>query len=172
MRNHLKALLIVGLTATAGVMTSAQAAGDFKIGYVDAARLIKEAPQAQAASRKLETEFEPRKQKLDAQRIKIKNLETQLQKDALVMKESDRSKKEKELVEMQRNWKRDRQEVQEDYNLRRNEEINKLEKDVYKAIVEHGEANKYNLIVRSDLILYAPKSSDITDAILKKLGKK
>jgi len=147
-------------------------ASDFKIGYVNAARLIKEAPQALAASKKLEKEFAPRKKKLDASRAKIKKLEADLEKNALVMKEDARAKKEKELANLQRDWKRERAEVQEDYNVRRNEEIAKLEQEVYKAIVKHGEENKYDLIVRSDLILYANQKSDITDAILKRLGKK
>jgi len=147
-------------------------ASDFKIGYVNATRLIKEAPQALAASKKLEKEFAPRKKKLDASRAKIKKLEADLEKNALVMKEDARAKKEKELINLQREWKRERAEVQEDYNVRRNEEIAKLEQEVYKAIVKHGEENKYDLVVRSDLILYANQKSDITDAILKRLGKK
>ena len=147
-------------------------ASDFKIGYVNAARLIKEAPQALEASKKLEKEFAPRKKKLDASRAKIKKLEASMEKNALVMKEAERAKKEKQLINLQREFKRERAEVQEDYNVRRNEEIAKLEQEVYKAIIKHGEENKYDLIVRSDLILYANQKSDITDAILKRLGKK
>lgn len=171
MRNHLNRILAFFFLALVTIALPANAS-DFKIGYVNAARLIKEAPQALEASKKLEKEFAPRKKKLDAARGKIKKLESDLEKNALVMKEADRAKKEKELISLQRDWKRERGEVQEDYNVRRNEEIAKLEQEVYKTIVKYGESGKYDLIVRSDLILYANQKSDITDAILKRLGKK
>ncbi len=171
MNKYINGIWIV-LSLALALAAMPASASDFKIGYVNAARLIKEAPQALAASKKLEKEFAPRKKKLDAARARIKKLEADLEKNALVMKEAARSKKEKELINLQRDWKRERAEVQEDYNVRRNEEIAKLEQEVYKAIVKHGEENKYDLIVRSDLILYANQKSDITDAILKRLGKK
>jgi outer membrane protein len=87
------------------------------------------------------------------------------------MKEADRRNKEREVLTLKRELKRTTQEFREDYNLRRNEELAALQKVVYKAIVEIAKLEKFDLILHEGTV-YASEKIDITDKVLKKLGKK
>lgn len=164
---HLAALLFTAVTlASAGVF-----AADLKIGYVNAVKVIEEAPQGEAALKKLEAEFSPRDKKIIEMQNKIKQLEQELEKSALVLKEADRRAKEHEAVVLKRDVRRLSQEFREDYNLRRNEELASLQKVVYKAIVELAKQENFDLILHEGVI-YAGTKIDITEKVLKKLGKK
>ncbi len=146
-------------------------AQELKVGYVNAVKVIEEAPQGQAALKKLETEFGPRDKKLVATQARIKQLEDELEKNALLLKDVERRAKEHEIVVLKRDSRRETQEFREDYNLRRNEELAALQKVVYKAIVEIAKQENYDLILHEGTIYASPKV-DLTDKILKRLGKK
>ncbi len=156
----------------AAVLFGANAsAAELKIGYVNAVKVIEEAPQGEAALKKLEAEFNPRDKKIIEMQNRIKQLEQELEKSALVLKEADRRAKEHEAVALKRDVRRLSQEFREDYNLRRNEELASLQKVVYKAIVEIAKQENFDLILHEGVI-YAGAKIDITEKILKKLGKK
>lgn len=144
---------------------------DLKIGYVNAVKVIEEAPQGEAALKKLEAEFNPRDKKIIEMQNKIKQLDQELEKGALVLKEADRRAKEHETAVLKRDARRLSQEFREDYNLRRNEELASLQKVVYKAIVELAKQESFDLILHEGVI-YAGAKIDITEKVLKKLGKK
>ncbi len=142
-----------------------------KIGYVNAVKVIEKAPQGEAALKKLESEFGPRDKRLVSMQNDIKELEDDLEKNGLIMKDADRRVKEREVLVMKRNLRRATQEFREDYNLRRNEELAVLQKIVKKAIVEIAKQEKYDLIVHEGTI-YASSTIDITDKVLEKLNQK
>lgn len=144
---------------------------ELKVGYVNAVKVIEEAPQGEAALKKLEAEFGPRDKKLVAMQAKVKELEEELEKNGLLLKDADRRSKEHEIVVLKRDVRRATQEFREDYNLRRNEELAALQKVVFKAIVEIAKQENYDLILHEGTI-YASKRVDLTDKVLKKLGKK
>jgi len=142
-----------------------------KIGYVNAVKVIEEAPQGEAALKKLESEFGPRDKRLVSIQNDIRELEDDLEKNGLIMTDADRRAKERKILVMKRNLRRATQEFREDYNLRRNEELAVLQKIVKKAIVEIAKQEKYDLIVHEGTI-YASSKIDITDKVLEKLNKK
>ena len=146
-------------------------AAELKIGYVNAVRVIEQAPQGKAALKRLENEFNPRDKELIRMQDRIKAVEGELEKNSLVLKESDRQAKEREIVSLKRDLKRATQEFREDYNVRRNEELLALQKIVHKAIVDIAKQEKYDLILHEGVI-YAGDKIDITEQILKTLGKK
>ncbi len=142
-----------------------------KIGYVNAVKVIEKAPQGEAALKKLESEFDPRDKQLVSMQNDIKQLEDDLEKNGLIMADVDRRAKERKILAMKRNLRRATQEVREDYNLRRNEELAVLQKIVKQAIVEIAKQEKYDLIVHEGTI-YASSTIDITDKVLEKLSKR
>ena len=148
----------------------ASVAADFKIGYVNAVRVIEEAPQGVAALKKLETEFGQRDKELVALQNRVRQGEEELQKNAPTLKESDRRTREREILTLKRELKRATQEFREDYNQRRNEELAVLQQVVRKTILEIAKQDKYDLILHEGAV-YASDSIDITEKVLKKLGK-
>ncbi|MBI3545245.1 MAG: OmpH family outer membrane protein [Gammaproteobacteria bacterium] len=161
-----KLILLCSLWA----VTSLATAAEFKIGYVNAVKVIEEAPQGEAALKKLEAEFAPRDKQIVEMQNKLKQLEQELEKNALVLKDAEHRSKEFEAVTLKRDLRRATQEFREDYNLRRNEELAALQKIVQKTIAEIARQESYDLILES--AVYAGPKVDITDKILKRLGKK
>jgi outer membrane protein len=156
----------LGFVAMAGLANAAE----LKIGYVNAVKVIEEAPQGEAALKKLEAEFAPRDKQIVEMQNRLKQMEQDLEKNALVLKENEHRSKEFEVVTLKRDLRRATQEFREDYNLRRNEELAALQKIVQKTIAEIAKQENYDLILES--AVYAGPKVDVTDKILKKLGKK
>src|SRR3970282_82579 len=153
-----------------GAMPVSALSAELKIGYVNAVKVIEEAPQGEAALKKLEAEFAPRDKQIVEMQNKLKQLEQELEKNALVLKDTEHRSKEFEIVSLKRDLRRATQEFREDYNLRRNEELAALQKIVQKTIAEIAKLENYDLILES--AVYAGPKADITEKILKKLGKK
>lgn len=143
-------------------------AQDLKIGFVDTARILKEAPQADVARKKLEDEFAPRDKKIVGMQTRLKKLNDKQGRDAAVMSEATRKKLDREIISLKRDIKRAREEFTEDFNLRRNEELSKLQKLIYKTTVKLAEDKKYDIIL-SDNVLYTSKRADITEIVLRQL---
>lgn len=151
-------------------MTPALAVAELKIGYVNAVKVIEEAPQGEAALKKLEAEFAPRDRQIVEMQNRLKQLEQELEKNALVLKDADHRSREFEIISLKRDLRRATQEFREDYNLRRNEELAALQKIVQKTIAEIARQENYDLILES--AVYASPKTDITEKILRRLGKK
>ena len=160
-----KALVLASLLATVGV---AQAA-ELKVGYVDTQRIFRDAPLAQKAGKKLESEFSKRDQELQRMAKQLQGMQEALEKNAVTMSESDRRTKERELNELSRDFQRKQREFREDLNLRQNEENAAIIEKANKAIKQIAEAEKYDLIVQ-DVVWVSPRL-DITDKIIKALSE-
>ena len=167
MSKILKSLVMAGLVTFA---ISAQSA-DLKVGYVQVDKILQEAPQTAESGKKLEREFSPRSQELDRMAKQIKELEAALDKDGLTISEAERRNKERDVQNIKIEFQRKQRELREDINLRKNEELGSLQDRVNKAVQTVSEAEGYDLVVYSG-VAYASKKIDITDKVLKTLGKK
>lgn len=143
-------------------------AAELKIGYVNAARLLDEAPQAEAATKKLKQEFAPREEGIVQKTKALEDLEAQLRRDGATMTESDRRKVDRDIVEQKRELRRLQDEFRDDLGFRRNEEVGKLQRVVKEIIESLGREEKYDLILYEG-IAYASRSLDLTDGILTRL---
>ena len=145
-------------------------AADYKIGVVNAVRVLEAAPQADIARKKLEKEFAARDRELVAAQKSLKGLEDRMIKDGAIMSETERSRLEREIVNKRRELKRDQDEFREDVNFRRNEEFGKIQRDIVEAIREVAKKEKYDLVM-GEGVIYASKAVDITDNVVKYLKK-
>jgi outer membrane protein len=141
---------------------------EMKIAVVNVPRLLDEAPQAKAAMQALSEEFAPRQREIVAQQKDLKAKEEKLQRDGAVMAENERNKSEKDLRDGQRELQRKQNEYVEDLNLRRNEEIGKLQRSLLQEVQTYAKGANYDLVV-GDGVLYATQSLDITPQVLSAL---
>lgn len=141
-----------------------------KVVAVDINKLMEQAPQAQSASEDMKKRFAGREKDLLALREQIREQEDQYKRDKDVLSSSKREKLEQSIREQLRDFKRDSDNFTEDFGLARNEALNKLQDDVYKAIVAVAEKEKYDLVV-SESVLYASERVDITDKVLAELKR-
>lgn len=146
-------------------------AAELKVGYVQVDKILKDAPQTSESGKKLEREFSPRTRELETMQKQIKDKEAALDKDALTMSESARRDKERDVSNLKIEFQRKQRELREDINLRKNEELSSLQDRINKAVTTVAEAEGYDLVVYSG-VAFASKKIDITDKVLKSLGKK
>lgn len=156
--------------AFVGLMFSEAVLAETKIGFVNAAQVLEEAPQADKARQLLEKEFAPRDKAIVKMQQELKEMEDTLSRDAAVMSESKQRKMEREILSQKREIKRKKEEFREDLNIRRNEAFEKLRKRVFEVIVAIAEEKKFDLIV-SDGVVFASKRIDITKEVVDKLKK-
>ncbi|MCU0977293.1 MAG: OmpH family outer membrane protein [Steroidobacteraceae bacterium] len=163
---------LIALAALAAfALAPAVALAQPKIGFVNTARLLEESPQARAAQTALEGEFLPRQRELANQQKALQDKEEKLKRDSAVMSEADRAKAERELRDGQRDLARRFSELQEDANLRRNEEFGKVQRSLLQEVQTYARANGFDLVV-SDGVLFASPAVDITAQVVAVLKTK
>jgi outer membrane protein len=166
-----KSIIVASLCVSAlAVPFTASFAQDLKVGYVDTQRVFRTAPAAVKAAKDIETEFSARDQSLQKTAKQLQTLQESVEKNALTMSESERSKKEREFSELSREFQRKQREFREDLNLRQNEANAAIIEKANKAIKQIAEAEKFDLILQ-DVVWVSPRL-DITDKVVKALGDK
>lgn len=146
-------------------------AAELKIGYVQVDKILQEAPQTAESGKKLEKEFSPRTQELERMQKQIRDIESALDKNSLTLSETERRNKERDISNLKIEFQRKQRELREDVNLRKNEELGSLQDRINKAVTAVAEAEGYDLVIYSG-VAFASKKVDITDKVLKSLGKK
>ena len=143
---------------------------EVKIGFVEVQKILKNAPQTVTANKKLEKEFTKRTAKLKQAVKVIQAKETKFRKDSMTMSDKDRAKVQKEVQALKIDAQRTEREVREDIYLRRREEIAKVQKLVNVAVENVAKEQGYDLVLYQG-VAYAGKKVDITDVVIKALGK-
>ena len=140
-----------------------------RIGLVDPVRLIEQAPQGAKALESLEDEFRTRDEELKNLHDRVQAMEADLEKNILVMDATDAQTRQREIENLKRRLARSQQEAREDYNLRRNEELAKLQTLVRQVIVDLARDRGFDLVVEQ--AVYVSDAVDITDQVLEVLEK-
>jgi outer membrane protein len=150
-------------------VVSAAQAQEMKIGVVSTERIFREAAPYKAAQTKIEQEFSKRQKDLQDQAARLKAAADKLDKDAPVLSDSERSKRQRDLADMDKEFQRNQREFREDLTQRRNEEMANVIDRTNRVIKQIAEAEKYDLILQE--AVYISPRIDITDKVLKALNK-
>lgn len=166
---------VLTVAPVAGVLVALLQAGaaygqGLKIGFVDAAAILEQAPQAQTALQKLDEEFGAREAGIRSSQERLRELEALLNKDGDVVGGQERARLEREIVATRRDVKRAQADFREDYNLRRNQALTRLQTLVQDAIVELAKDESFDLIV-SDGVVWASDRINITDLVIERLKR-
>ena len=157
--------LVLVLATVAATPVQAQ---EFKIGYVNSERVLREAAPAKAALARMESDFSKRDKDLNDQAAKLKGAADKLEKDAPTLPEAERNRRQRDLVEQDRDLQRKRREFQEDLNQRRNEETAGIVERANRVIKQIFEGEKYDLILQD--VVFAGPRVDITEKVIKALN--
>lgn len=159
-----KSLLAATLLASAAAVS----AQELKIGYVNSDRVLRDAVPAKAAQAKLEAEFSKREKDLSELAGRLKAASEKLDKESPTLSESERTRRQRELVDQDRDLQRRRREFQEDLSQRKNEELATVVERTNRVIKQIFETEKYDLILQ-EAVFWSPKV-DITDKVIKALN--
>ena len=165
----MKSLLIKSAAAAALALTVLGAhAQELKIGYVNSERVLREATPAKAAQAKLETEFGKRERDLNDAAARLKAAADKLEKDTPTLSPTDQARRQRELIEQERDLQRKRREFQEDLSQRRNEELSTVVERANRVIKQIFESEKYDLILQE--VVFAGPRVDITEKVIRVLN--
>jgi outer membrane protein len=164
-RSSAKALAACAVLVMAAFAAQAQ---ELKIGYVNSDRVLRDAAPAKAAQAKLEAEFSKREKDLADMAARLKAASDKLDKEAPTLAESERGRRQRDLVEQDREFQRKRREFQEDLTQRKQEELAAVVERANRVIKSIFETEKYDLILQE--AVFAGPKIDITEKVIKALN--
>ena len=150
------------------ILVSPLMSAELKIGFVNAIKVMDKAPQVERANNKLEEEFAPRQGEIVNAKQEIKNLEVRFSKQVALMSDAEARRLSRQIRDKQRELQRQQETFREDYNIRRNEELDKIQKIIIRIIQDIAKKESYDFIL-SDGVVWASKRVDITDKVLRHL---
>lgn len=139
-----------------------------KIGFVNTERILRDAVPAKSAQQKLEAEFNKRDKELQDMGARLKSLGERIERDASVMSDADRLRRQREFSDLEKDFQRRQREFREDLNQRRNEELAQVIDKANRAIKQIAEQENYDIILQE--AVFASPRIDITDKVLRALA--
>ena len=156
------AVLLAGLSLSANAV-------EYKIGFVNTERVFREAAPAKRAQQALEREFSARNAELQKVEKQGRDLQADLERENVTMSDAARREKERQLADISRNFQRLQREIREDLNLRRNEELARLQERATRVINQIAEQEKFDLVIQE--AVFASSRIDITDRVIRALAQ-
>jgi outer membrane protein len=160
---------IFAALALAGFAIPAQAV-ELKIGFVNTERVFREAAPAKRAQQVLEREFSARNVELGKLEKQGRDMQQELERENVTLPEAARREKERQLADISRDFQRKQREIREDLNLRRNEELARVQERATRVINQIAEQEKFDLIIQE--AVFASGRIDITEKVIKALADK
>lgn len=165
MKSLSKSLVAAAVLSVAAAGASAQ---ELKIGYVNSERVLREAAPAKAAQAKLEAEFKKRETEIADQGSRLRAAMDKLDKEGPTLPESERTRRQRDLADQDRDFQRKRRELLEDLNQRKNEELSAVVERANRVIKQIFEQEKYDLILQE--VVFAGPRVDITKKVIDALN--
>lgn len=160
---------IVGVALwTLALAVTPAVAQELKLGYVNSERVLRDSAPAKAAQAKLEAEFGRRERELNDLRNRLKSAADRFEKDAPALPETEKTRRQRELVDQERDLQRKQREFQEDLNQRKNEELAAVVERANRVIRQIFETEKYDAILQE--VVFAGPRVDITDKVIRALN--
>lgn len=158
-------VLFAALLAGGSAVATAE---EIKVGFVNTDRIFREANTAKSAQAKLEQEFSRREKELNDMGTSLKTASDKFEREAPALSESQRTQRQKQLVDLDRDFQRKRREFQEDLNARKNEELQQVLERANRVVRQVAEQEKYDVILQE--AVYINPRLDITDKVIKALN--
>lgn len=130
-----------------------------RIGFVNIRQLIANAPQIEQIQKKLAAEFEEKNQAIIALRSEITTLsetyDEKTDKEQQLALQKDIDNKQLELSKLQ-------QFLQDEYNLRRNEALGKVQSLIVKMVAKVSKEKSLDIVLNNTGVIYVNQRIDIT----------
>jgi outer membrane protein len=166
--NTIQIKIALASLVAAALFTPHVQAQETKLGFVNTERIFREAATAKQAQAKLEQEFSKREKELVDIGNNLKQASERFEREAPTLSESQRTARQKQLIDQDREFQRKRREFQEDLNARKNEEQQIVVERANRAVKQVAEAEKFDVIFQEAVYIH-PKL-DITDKVIRALN--
>jgi len=142
-------------------------AEEYKIGYVDLAKVFDEYKKTKDSEKDLEAKGKAKeadRANMVEELRKLKDEQALLSEKAKAEKQTIIDNKIKALQDFDR-------QTRDDLVKERNDMLGLILKDIEKVVAEYSKAAKYDLILNSRMLLYGGNEYDLTNEILTRLNK-
>ncbi len=161
-------LAVVGAALVLAWAPAVHAQETAKVGFVSLERILRDSAAAKSAQTKLEAEFAKRSKEMQDFANRLKPMFERLEKDAAVMSDSERVRRQRELSDQDKEFQRKQREFNEDLNQRRNEELAGIVERANRVIKQIAEAEKYDVILQE--AVYVNPRIDMTERVIRALN--
>lgn len=165
MKQWIKAASL-GLVILSSSMYANAAEAAQKIGYVSTGQAMSELAQRYKVQDKLKKEFSGRVAALRSIETKMKGKIDKLKRDGELMTSDQRQKLQRELAQLDSDYKLKAQALAEDQRRRGMEEEQKLVKKIRTAIDTVAEKNGYSIVLDAQAVLFANKKDDLSSKVI------
>ncbi len=160
-------VLIIGLLASFLVVAQ-QADSNLKVGFVNIRKLMVQAPQLEQIQNKLEKEFEAKNQEIITLRHQIAKLSEQYDS---VTDNNAMLDLQKKVGEKQRELAKKQQQLQDDFNVRRNQALGVLQTLIVSMVAKVSKEKQLDIVLNNTGVIYVSSRIDITPNVFKYLSE-
>ena len=140
-----------------------------RIGFVYTERLMTDSKLAKAADAKIEAEFSKRQKSIQESISRFKAMSDKFDAESAKLGEAERTKRARELIDMDKDVQRTQREFREDLIQRKSEERAAIAARAYKLLEQIAEQEKLDIILQESI--WVSPRIDLTDKVLKLLDK-
>ncbi|WP_426114334.1 OmpH family outer membrane protein [Massilia sp. PWRC2] len=145
------------------------AGGASRIGFVFTERLMTDSKLAKAADVKIEAEFSRRLKSNKDLLARLKTVSEKLDADAATLVEPERTRRYREVADLEKDVQRTQREFNEDLMQRKSEERANIAQKAYKLIEQIAEQEHLDIVLQESA--WSSPRIDITDKVIKLLDK-
>lgn len=156
------------LLVSASVVYAVEQSAGSKIGFVNINLLLQKIPQAAAATERLEGTFGSRKTEILDFQKNCKQMEEALEREGVALSQQQKQKQLRKIRSCSSELKLMDEEYGADLRIAQAEELQKLQRLVYKTVDQIAKTEQYDLIVNESVIFASPRA-DISLKVLQAL---
>ena len=160
----MKYWLVVGMLVFGYALSHAQER--IKIGYIDIQKVIAESQAGKRARDRFQAQVKKAESDIMKERQDIERLKAELDKKGPLLKDEERRNIEVDLQKRSINLQRSMSDHQQELQVRNNEMMSEILKELEKIVNEVGKAEKFTLILERSQILYSDQGIDITSKVI------
>ena len=143
-------------------------AKEYKIGYVDLAKIFDEYAKTKESEKALEEKGKTK----ETERKKITDEVRKLKDEQALLSEKAKAEKQKVIDDKIKTLQEFDRKTRDELIKERNDAIGGIMKDIEKVVTDYSKEANYDLILNSRTLLYGTQELELTEEILKRLNKK
>jgi outer membrane protein len=168
MTEHIKYIRRVAVfVALLALVSTAAAAADLKVAFVDMQRALNESNSGKRAKNDFRSEISRLQSKLQRQQGEVQSLKDELDKKGMLMRDEERRNLQDDYTRKLRDFERSYKDSKEELQQKDNEVTGAIIRDLAYVVRNVGERGGYTVILEKGSLLWAMPSIDITDQVIR-----
>ena len=169
MKHLAAACLSLALAGLSAPLAAQEARREARIVVINVERLLSDSAYAQAVARRIEADFAPRQQQIQADLRRLREMSERLARDAPHLSEREHIVRSREVGELERMVRREQAKLQEDLAERRLKERTRMVVRINEIITAIREQQGIELVL-TRTVWHRP-DIDVTEKVARMLGK-